>query len=194
MIDKNFYKNKRVLVTGHTGFKGSWMCTVLSFLGAKVTGYALAPIGPNLFEACGVSHEMNSVIGDVRDLEQVKKVFRETQPELVIHMAAQPLVRESYINPAYTYEVNVMGTVNVLECIRETSSVRSFINVTTDKVYKNKEWEWGYREDEELNGYDPYSNSKSCSELVTSTYINSFFQERQIAISTMRAGNVIVGG
>ncbi len=148
MIDKNFYKNKRVLVTGHTGFKGSWMCTVLSFLGAKVTGYALAPIGPNLFEACGVSHEMNSVIGDVRDLEQVKKVFRETQPELVIHMAAQPLVRESYINPAYTYEVNVMGTVNVLECIRETSSVRSFINVTTDKVYKNKEWEWGYREDE----------------------------------------------
>lgn len=194
MIDKNFYKNKRVLVTGHTGFKGSWMCTVLSFLGAKVTGYALAPIGPNLFEACGVSHEMNSVIGDVRDLEQVKKVFRETQPELVIHMAAQPLVRESYINPAYTYEVNVMGTVNVLECIRETSSVRSFINVTTDKVYKNKEWEWGYREDEELNGYDPYSNSKSCSELVTSTYINSFFQERQIAISTMRAGNVIGGG
>lgn len=194
-MNKDFYKNKKVLVTGHTGFKGSWMCMVLASLGAEVTGYSLNPQPePNLFEICRVSEEMNSVIGDIRDLEKLRKVFLETQPEIVIHMAAQPLVRESYKRPVYTYEVNVMGTVNILECIRETSSVRSFINVTTDKVYKNKEWEWGYRENEELNGYDPYSNSKSCSELVTSSYINSFFQERQIAASTMRAGNVIGGG
>lgn len=191
----DFYKGKRILVTGHTGFKGAWMCEALLLAGADVTGYALEPpTEPSLFELCQLQEKMNSVIGDVRDLQHLRKVFEETQPEIVIHMAAQPIVRESYKNPVYTYETNVMGTVNVLECVRLTSSVRSVVNVTTDKVYKNKEWEWGYRENEELNGYDPYSNSKSCSELVTDSYKNSFFQDRDIAISTARAGNVIGGG
>lgn len=192
---KEFYKGKKVLVTGHTGFKGTWMCAVLTSFGAKVTGYALdPPTDPGLFDLCQLSEKINSVTGDIRDLEKMKEVFAKTQPQIVIHMAAQPLVRESYQNPVYTYDVNVMGTVNVLECVRLTQSVCSVVNVTTDKVYKNKEWEWGYREDEELNGYDPYSNSKSCSELVTSSYINSFFTGREIAVSTMRAGNVIGGG
>lgn len=195
MADMTFYAGKKVLITGHTGFKGSWMCKALTDAGAEVTGYALEPpTDPSLFELCRLADKMNSVIGDVRDLAHLKKVFEEVQPEIVIHMAAQPLVRESYKNPVYTYETNVMGTVHVLECVRITSSVRSFVNVTTDKVYLNKEWEWGYRENEELNGYDPYSNSKSCSELVTSSYLNSFFQDSQVAISTMRAGNVIGGG
>lgn len=182
-------------MTGHTGFKGSWMCAVLNELGAEVTGYALEPpAGANLFELCGLAEKVRSVTGDIRNLKKLKEVFGETQPEIVIHMAAQPLVWESYRNPVHTYEVNVMGTVNVLECIRHISSVRSFINVTTDKVYKNREWEWGYREIEELNGYDPYSNSKSCSELITSSYADSYFRDSQTAISTMRAGNVIGGG
>lgn len=192
---KEFYKGKSVLITGHTGFKGAWMCQVLLLFGADVTGYALeAPTDPSLFEMCQLSHKINSIIGDVRDLEHLKRVFEETQPEIVIHMAAQPIVRESYKNPVYTYETNVMGTVNVLECIRTTSSVKSFVNVTTDKVYKNRERAEGYREEEELNGYDPYSNSKSCSELVTDSYKNSFFSDGQVAISTVRAGNVIGGG
>ena len=195
MLDVSFYKDKKVLITGHTGFKGSWMCQLLIMAGAKVTGYALeAPTDPSLFEMCHLADHMQSVIGDVRDLDHMKKVFDEVQPEIVIHMAAQPIVRESYKNPVYTYETNVMGTVNVLECVRLTSSVKSFLNVTTDKVYLNKEWEWGYRENEELNGYDPYSNSKSCSELVTSSYLNSFFKDMDVAISTARAGNVIGGG
>ena len=177
MFDLDFYKNKKVLITGHTGFKGSWICKVLLMAGAKVTGYSLEPpTDPSLFDICKIKDDMNSIIKDVRNLEDLKKVFEETEPEIVIHMAAQPLVRESYNNPVYTYETNVMGTVNVLECIRTVNSVKSFVNVTTDKVYLNKEWEWGYRENEELNGYDPYSNSKSCSELVTSSYINSFFK------------------
>ena len=193
--DLSFYKGKKVLVTGHTGFKGSWMCSLLLTLGAEVTGYALEPpTSPALFELCGLKDGMNSVIGDIRDLERLQKVFDETQPEIVIHMAAQPIVRESYKNPVDTYAINVMGTVNVLECVRNTPSVKSFLNVTTDKVYLNKEWEWGYRESEELNGYDPYSNSKSCSELVTSSYKNSFFADGKVAISTARAGNVIGGG
>ncbi len=195
MFDMSFYKGKNVLVTGHTGFKGAWMCKVLLYAGADVTGYALElPTQPALFELLALEGRMRSIVGDVRDFERLKKVFEETQPEIVIHMAAQPIVRESYMNPVYTYDVNVMGTVNVLECVRLTDSVKSFVNVTTDKVYKNKEWEWGYRENEELNGFDPYSNSKSCSELVTDSYKNSFFQDRNIAISTMRAGNVIGGG
>lgn len=192
---KEFYKEKKVLITGHTGFKGSWMCQLLLMLGANVTGYALeSPTSPSLFELCALDKKVNSVIGDIRDLEHLQQVFEETQPEIVIHMAAQPIVRESYKNPVYTYETNVMGTVNVLECVRLTPSVKSFLNVTTDKVYLNKEWNWGYRENEELNGYDPYSNSKSCSELVTSSYINSFFKDLDVAISTARAGNVIGGG
>lgn len=194
-MNSMFYKNKKVLITGHTGFKGSWMCQILLLLGANITGYSLEPpTEPSLFSLCGLDKRINSIIGDVRDLQRLKNVFDEVQPEIVIHMAAQPLVRESYSNPVYTYETNVMGTVNVLECIRKCDSVRSFLNVTTDKVYLNKEWEWGYRENEELNGYDPYSNSKSCSELVTSSYIKSFFYESNVAISTVRAGNVIGGG
>ncbi len=195
MVDLAFYKGKRVLVTGHTGFKGAWMCEVLLRAGADLTGFALEPpTNPSLFQLLSLNTKMNSVIGDVRDLVQLKKVFEDTKPEIVIHMAAQPIVRESYKNPVDTYEINVMGTVNVLECIRLTDSVKSFVNVTTDKVYKNREWEWGYRENEELNGYDPYSNSKSCSELVTDSYKNSFFGSRDVAVSTMRAGNVIGGG
>lgn len=195
MFDISFYKNKKILITGHTGFKGSWMCKILIMAGAEVTGYALKPpTKPALFDICHIAEQMNSIEGDVRDLGHMKEVFRQVQPEIVIHMAAQPIVRESYKNPVYTYETNVMGTVNVLECARLTSSVRSLVNVTTDKVYLNKEWVWGYRESEELNGYDPYSNSKSCSELVTSCYINSFFKDMDVAVSTARAGNVIGGG
>ena len=194
MIDLDFYKGKRVFITGHTGFKGSWLCEVLLMAGADVTGYALeAPTEPALFNILSLKDRMKSNIGDIRNLEYLKKCMDEAQPEIVIHMAAQPLVRESYKNPVYTYDVNVMGTVNLLECVRMTESVKSVINVTTDKVYKNKEWEWGYRENEELNGFDPYSNSKSCSELATDSYKNSFFMERDIAVSTMRAGNVIGG-
>lgn len=195
MFDIRFWKNKKVLITGHTGFKGSWMSQVLIMAEAEVTGYALAaPTNPSLFDICKLDERMNSITGDIRDIEHLMKVFAEVQPEIVIHMAAQPIVRDSYKDPVYTYETNVMGTVNVLEAVRNCQSVRSFINVTTDKVYLNKEWQWGYRENEELNGYDPYSNSKSCSELVTSSYKNSFFQNRDIAITTCRAGNVIGGG
>lgn len=199
-----FYKGKRVLVTGHTGFKGTWMCAMLVKAGAQVTGYALEPpTEPSVYALSGIETKIRSVTGDVRDLEHLQRVFDEAQPEIVIHMAAQPIVRESYKDPVYTYEVNVMGTVNVLECVRLHPCVRSFVNVTTDKVYLNREWDWGYRENEELNGYDPYSNSKSCSELVTSSYRNSFFdkadQEEEdtkslAAITTARAGNVIGGG
>ncbi len=192
---KEFYKNKKVLITGHTGFKGSWMCQVLLECGAKVSGYALEPpTSPNLFEILGLEQQIDSFLGDIRDLPHLQQVFDEVQPEIVIHMAAQPIVRESYKNPVYTYDVNVMGTVNVLECVRTHACVKSFVNVTTDKVYKNREWEWGYRENEELNGYDPYSNSKSCSELVTDSYIHSFFHDSSVALSTARAGNVIGGG
>lgn len=195
MYDFSFYKDKKVLITGHTGFKGSWMCKVLLKAGARICGYALEPpTSPALFKLCGLPGQMKSVTGDVRDLQHLMQVFDEFEPEIVIHMAAQPIVRESYLNPVYTYEANVMGTVNVLECVRLHPYVKSFLNVTTDKVYLNKEWEWGYRENEELNGYDPYSNSKSCSELVTSSYYNSFFRDRDTAISTARAGNVIGGG
>lgn len=194
-MNASFYENKKVLITGHTGFKGSWMCQLLIMAGAEVTGYALKPpTDPSLYEMCHLAEQMHNVVGDVRDLEHLLKVFQEVQPEIVIHMAAQPLVRESYKNPVYTYETNVMGTVNICEAVRQTPSVKSFVNVTTDKVYLNKEWNWGYRENEELNGYDPYSNSKSCSELVTSSYINSFFNDLPVAVSTARAGNVIGGG
>lgn len=192
---QSFYKDKKILITGHTGFKGSWLCEILLGLGADVVGYALEPpTQPSMFELLNLSQRMHDVRGDIRDYKHLKEVFDSEQPELVIHMAAQPLVRESYQNPLYTYETNVMGTVNVLECIRSTDCVRSFLNVTTDKVYKNNEWAWGYRENDPLDGYDPYSNSKSCSELVTHSYQLSFFNERNIAISTARAGNVIGGG
>lgn len=195
MLDLNFFKEKRVLVTGHTGFKGSWLCHILISAGASVTGYSLLPpTEPNLFNICGLERNMRSVIGDIRDLKKLSAVFDEVQPELVIHLAAQPLVRDSYQRPVYTFETNVMGTVHVCECVRTHSCVKSFLNVTTDKVYYNREWEWGYRETDPLDGFDPYSNSKSCSELVTHSYIRSFFQNSGIAASTARAGNVIGGG
>lgn len=190
-----FYKGKKVLVTGHTGFKGSWLCQILIKAGAEVTGYSLKPpTNPNLFSIAGLKEKMNSIIGDIRDYDHLYKVFEETKPEIVFHLAAQPIVRDSYKNPRYTYETNVMGTVNLLECVRHFSCVKSVLNVTTDKVYHNNEWCWGYREDEPLDGYDPYSNSKSCSELVTHSYKSSFFDGKDVAISTARAGNVIGGG
>lgn len=194
-----FYKGKRVFVTGHTGFKGAWLCRMLSNAGAVVTGYSLpAPTEPSLFDVSGIEHDMNSVIGDIRDFESLKKAFDAARPEIVLHLAAQPIVRDSYKDPAYTYDVNVMGTVNILECVRQSDCVRSFLNVTTDKVYLNREWSWGYRENEELDGYDPYSNSKSCSELVTHSYKRSFFTDKEgrtiVPVSTARAGNVIGGG
>lgn len=195
MFDLSFYKGKKVLVTGHTGFKGSWLCRILVNAGADLTGYSLeAPTTPDLFSIAGLEGKMKSVIGDIRDFDKLKAVFEETQPEIVLHLAAQPIVRDSYKDPRYTYETNVMGTVNIMECVRLFPCVKSMLNVTTDKVYKNNEWCWGYREDEPLDGFDPYSNSKSCSELVTHSYKNSFFNDREIAISTARAGNVIGGG
>jgi CDP-glucose 4,6-dehydratase len=191
----NFYRGKRVLITGHTGFKGSWLSRILISYGAEVTGYSIKPpTTPSLFELSGNQSVMNSIIGDIRDYNSLKKAFDLSNPEIVIHLAAQPLVRDSYLDPRNTYEINVMGTVNILECIRTSKCVRSFLNVTTDKVYKNNEWAWGYREIDELDGFDPYSNSKSCSELVTHSYAKSFFSDNNIAISTARAGNVIGGG
>lgn len=195
MLSLNFYKGKKVLITGHTGFKGSWLCKILVNAGAEVTGYALnPPTKPSLFEVSGIEKQINSIIGDIRDLNHLKKVFEEVQPETVFHLAAQPIVRDSYMNPVYTYETNVMGTVNICECVRLNPCVKSFLNITTDKVYKNNEWIWGYRENEPLDGYDPYSNSKSCSELVTHSYKRSFFNDMDVAVSTSRAGNVIGGG
>ena len=194
-FDVSFYKGKKVLVTGHTGFKGTWLCKMLLKMGADVTGYSLeAPTNPSLFKIVNLDSKIRSIIGDIRDIEKLNKVFKDVQPEMVFHLAAQPIVRDSYKEPRYTYETNVMGTVNILECIRNNTCVKSFLNVTTDKVYLNKEWAWGYRENEELDGFDPYSNSKSCSELVTHSYKNSFFSDGRVAISTARAGNVIGGG
>lgn len=193
-FDLSFYKGRRVFVTGHSGFKGSWLCRMLLNAGAEVTGYALAAEKPSLFDMADISSHMASVTGDIRDLESLRRAFDALKPEIVFHLAAQPIVRESYKNPAYTYDTNVMGTVNILECIRECGTVSSFLNVTTDKVYRNREWDWGYRENEELNGLDPYSNSKSCSELVTGTYKNCFLDGLGVRVSTARAGNVVGGG
>ncbi len=195
IFDLSFYKGKRVFVTGHTGFKGAWLCKILAGAGAVVTGYSLEPpTKPSLYEIAGIDGDVDGVIGDIRDYASLKAAFDQAEPEIVLHLAAQPIVRDSYKDPVYTYETNVMGTVNILECVRQASCVRSFLNVTTDKVYLNKEWTWGYRENEELDGFDPYSNSKSCSELVTHSYKNSFFADGHVAISTARAGNVIGGG
>lgn len=194
-FNMEFYRGKRVFVTGHTGFKGAWLCRILVGAGAIVTGYSLEPpTRPNLFELAGLEGKITSVIGDIRDKEKLAETFRVAKPEIVLHLAAQPIVRDSYKDPVYTYETNVMGTVNILECVRQNSCVRSFLNVTTDKVYHNNEWPWGYRENESLDGFDPYSNSKSCSELVTHSYLNSFFADGRVAVSTARAGNVIGGG
>jgi CDP-glucose 4,6-dehydratase len=200
MIDKTFWQGKKVFITGHTGFKGSWLCLWLHILGAEVTGYALQPpTQPNLFDLCKVNELMISIIGDVRDNEALTKAMLKAQPEIVIHMAAQALVRDSYNNPVDTYSINVMGTVNLFEAVRACKSVKAVVNVTTDKCYENKEWVWGYRENEPMGGYDPYSNSKGCSELVTSAYRNSYFNPKEygkhgVAIASARAGNVIGGG
>ena len=190
-----FFKNKKILITGHTGFKGSWLSRILILAGAKVCGYSLEPeTDPNLFNILDIEDNIKHIIGDIRDLDKLKKTFDEFEPEMVIHLAAQPIVRESYDKPVYTYETNVMGTVNICECVRLSKSVKSFLNVTTDKVYDNKEWNKGYVEEDYLDGFDPYSNSKSCSELVTHSYKRSFLDNTDIKVSTARAGNVIGGG
>lgn len=192
---KHFYKGKKVFVTGHTGFKGSWLSQILVKWGATVKGYALEQPKPSLFHILGVEKEMESVIADIRDLEKLKKEIMQFQPDIVLHLAAQPLVRQSYVDPVNTFETNVLGTVNILEVCRYISTIRSIINVTTDKVYENKEWVWGYREDENLCGVDPYSNSKSCSELVSYSYKMCFYNQPDApAFSTARSGNVIGGG
>ena len=192
----DFYRGKKVFLTGHTGFKGSWLCRVLLEAGADVTGYALEPPGAlSLFAESALAENMVSIFGDVRDGKRLADAMTGAEPELVFHLAAQPLVRRSYRESALTYEVNVMGTVNTLEALRKTPCARSFVNVTTDKVYENREWYWGYRESDTLNGADPYSNSKSCSDLLTASYRASFFADSDApAISTARAGNVIGGG
>ncbi len=200
MIDRKFWNGKRVFVTGHTGFKGSWLSLWLQELGAEILGYSLQPpSNPSLFELANVAKGMISVLGDVRDLEHLKKVVIDFQPEIVIHMAAQPLVRRSYQAPVETYATNVMGTVNLLESVRHVSSVKAVVDITSDKCYENREWHWGYRERDALGGYDPYSSSKACAELVAASYRNSFFnidtyQEHGVALATTRAGNVIGGG
>lgn len=195
MVDLEFYNGKKVFITGHTGFKGTWLCQILKNAGAIITGYSIdIPTKPNLFELSNIEKDIISIKGDIRDLENLKKAFQASKPEIVFHLAAQSLVIESYKNPTFTYETNVIGTVNILECIRNSDTVKSFVNITTDKVYQNNEWEWGYRENDVLNGFDPYSNSKSCSELVTSSYKQSFFADNSVKISTARAGNVIGGG
>ena len=195
MVDYEFYKKKRVLITGNTGFKGAWLSQILLDADAEVTGYSLEPpTEPNLYNILNLKSDMETVVGDIRDYEKLETVIKEKKPEIVIHLAAQPIVRVSYSKVLETYETNVMGTVNLLESIRKCDTVKSVLNVTTDKVYENKEWCWGYRENDTLNGYDPYSNSKSCSELVTQSFRKSFFAKNNIAVSTARAGNVIGGG
>lgn len=195
-----FWSGKRVLLTGHTGFKGGWMALWLQSLGAQVVGYALTPpTETNLFELAAVGSGMHSVIGDIRDLAKLQATLAEHRPEVVFHMAAQPLVRYSYQNPVETYSTNVMGTVHLLEAVRQTSGVKAVVNITTDKCYENREWAWGYRENEPMGGYDPYSNSKGCAELVSAAYRSSFFNpatyaQHGVALATVRAGNVIGGG
>lgn len=200
VISKAFWHKKRVLITGHTGFKGSWLCLLLNQLGAQVSGYALAPItNPSMFNLLNLNDLVQSQIGDMRDYEKLLGLVKKMNPDIVIHMAAQPLVKESYANPIETYSINVMGTVHLLEACRYCPSIQAVVNVTTDKCYENREWHWGYRENEPMGGYDPYSSSKACSELVTSAYRNSFFSDNgsehgTAAIATARAGNVIGGG
>jgi CDP-glucose 4,6-dehydratase len=200
VMNSSFWRGKRVFLTGHTGFKGGWMSLWLQSLGAELTGFALPPpTQPSLFEEARVSDNMHSIIGDIRDLHTLQHALQQAKPEIVIHMAAQPLVRYSYKNPVETYATNVMGTVHLLEAVRNTPGVKAVVNITTDKCYENREWVWGYRENEPMGGYDPYSNSKGCAELVTAAYRNSYFHpekyiEHGVALASVRAGNVIGGG
>jgi CDP-glucose 4,6-dehydratase len=200
MINKEFWRNKKVLITGHTGFKGSWLSILLNWLGADIYGYALnPPTNPNLYELAGIDKIVSSTIGDIRNYDLFVDNLKRVSPEIIIHMAAQPLVMESYKNPRETYEINVIGTVNVLDAVRKVKGIRSVLNITTDKCYENKEWPWGYRENEPMGGFDPYSNSKGCSELVTASFRNSFFNasdydKHGVALASARAGNVIGGG
>lgn len=195
MVDKSFWNNKRVYITGHTGFKGSWLSIWLHSLGAVVKGYALTPpTTPSLYEEAKVSNIIESEIGDIRNLQQLNKSMVDFNPDILIHMAAQPLVRLSYLEPIETYEINVMGTAKVLEAARNCQHLKSIVSVTTDKCYENREWVWGYREDEPMGGFDPYSSSKGCAELVTSAYRRSFMVEKGIGLATARAGNVVGGG
>ena len=199
-MNQSFWKDKRVFLTGHTGFKGSWLSLWLQLLGAKVTGYALSPpSNPSMFEVAKAADGMKSNIGDIRDLNALQNAMHEANPEIVIHMAAQPIVRYSYANPVETYATNVMGSVHILEAVRNTKGVKAVVNVTSDKCYENREWVWGYREKEAMGGYDPYSNSKGCAELVTAAYRSSFFNPENysnhgVALASARAGNVIGGG
>ena len=196
----DFYRGRKVFITGHTGFKGSWLSILLNWLGADVHGYALKPpTNPSLYEIAKVDQIVSSTIGDIRNFNFLAEKLNDINPEIIIHMAAQPLVRESYKNPRETYEINVMGTVNLLDAARQVKSVKAILNITTDKCYENKEWLWGYRENEPIGGYDPYSNSKGCSELVTASFRNSFFNSKEykshgVALASARAGNVIGGG
>lgn len=192
MLD--FYRGKKVFITGHTGFKGAWLCKVLCMAGAEVTGFALPPAAPSLYEMAGLSGRISSNYGDIGDYDALWDAFQRAQPEIVFHLAAQPIVREGYRDPVGTYRTNIMGTVHVLECVRQSDCVKSLLNVTTDKVYENRQWPWGYRETDILNGSDPYANSKSCSELVTDSYRSSFLEAKGVMVSTARAGNVIGGG
>lgn len=200
MIDKTFWNGKRVFITGHTGFKGSWLCLWLHSLGAQLYGYALLPpTNPSLFKLCNIDQIVQSTVADVRDLHTLNNAFLSVQPEIVFHMAAQPLVRDSYKLPVETFEINVMGTVNLLQAVKDCKSVKAAINITSDKCYENKEWVWGYRETEPLGGFDPYSSSKACAEMVTSAYRNSYFNADdypacRVAVASARAGNVIGGG
>lgn len=195
MIMREFYNGKKVFVTGHTGFKGSWLCKILLEFGATVYGYALPPsTEPNLYTIIGLQNDMHSILADIRDFQALKNAFEQSKPDIVFHLAAQPIVKESYRDPVTTYATNVMGTVNLMECVRQSDTVQSVVNITTDKVYDNREWCWGYREEDQLDGFDPYSNSKSCSELVTHSYVRSFFNNINLPVSTVRAGNVIGGG
>ncbi|MBU3170209.1 CDP-glucose 4,6-dehydratase [Clostridium estertheticum] len=190
-----FWSGKKVLITGHTGFKGSWLCLWLQKLGAEVIGYALeAPTVPNLFKVAGVQENMTSIVADVRNKERLFNVIKTYKPEIIFHLAAQPLVRKSYANPVETFETNIMGTVNLLEAIRFSESVKVVVNITSDKCYDNKEWSWGYREIDAMGGYDPYSCSKGCSELITNSFRKSYFNEKNIQLASVRAGNVIGGG
>jgi CDP-glucose 4,6-dehydratase len=199
-VTTDFWRGKRVFLTGHTGFKGSWLALWLQSMGVELTGFALQPpTGPNLFEVADVARGMTSIFGDIRDLQTLQRAIHLAQPEIVIHMAAQPLVRLSYEEPVETYATNVMGTVHLLEAIRNATGIRAVIVVTTDKCYENKEWVWGYRETEPMGGYDPYSSSKGCAELISAAYRSSFFNQKEyehhgVAIATVRAGNVIGGG